>query len=77
MSKIIHICKYIDIFCHFDIVIAEETTSGFGRARVSVQGVKSLWGNCVVFRRLGTGDTDRWHINLFISEKRLDPPKVI
>ena len=31
--------------------------------RVSIQGVKSLWGDCVVFPRLGTGDTDRWRIN--------------
>ena len=28
--------------------------------RVSIQGVKSLWGDCVIFPRLGTGDTDRW-----------------
>ena len=27
--------------------------------RVSIQGVKSLWGDHVVFPRLGTGDTDR------------------
>ena len=52
-----------------------------------VQGVKSLWGNCSVFPRLGTGETDRWHINGFcatcqctrcpISEKRCNRPKVI
>ena len=30
--------------------------------KVSVQGVKSLWGNCWVFFRLCTGDTDRWRI---------------
>ena len=23
--------------------------------RVSIQGVKSLWGDCVIFTRLGTG----------------------
>ena len=32
--------------------------------RVSIQGVKSLWGDRIVFPRLGTGDTDRWQINL-------------
>ena len=31
--------------------------------RVSIQGVKSLYGDCIVFPRLGTGDTDRWRIN--------------
>ena len=56
--------------------------------RVSIQGVKSLLGDRIVFPRLGTGDTDRWRINLClcatcqcpqcpISEKRHDPPKVI
>ena len=56
--------------------------------RVSIQGVKSLWGDRFVFPRLGTGDTDRGRINkgLFttcqspwcpISEKRRDPPKLI
>ena len=56
--------------------------------RVSIQGVKSLWGDCVDFPRLGTGDTDRWRINLLlcvtcqcpwcpISEKRCNCPKVI
>ena len=30
---------------------------------VSIQGVKSLWGDRVVFPRLGTGVTDRWHIS--------------
>ena len=55
--------------------------------KVSVQGFKSLWGNRVVFPRLGTGDTDRWQINLClyatcqcprhpISEKQGDCPKV-
>ena len=34
--------------------------------RVSIQGVKSLWGDGVVFLRLGTGDTDRWQITLCI-----------
>ena len=29
-----------------------------------IKGVKSLWGNCSVFPRLGTRDTDRWRINL-------------
>ena len=28
------------------------------QTRVSIQGVKSLWGDLVVFPRLGTGDTD-------------------
>ena len=33
--------------------------------KVSVQGVKSLWGDCSVFPVLGTGrDTDRWRIDL-------------
>ena len=56
--------------------------------RVSIQGVKLLWGDPVVFPRLGTWDTDRWRINecLFvtcqcpwrpISEKRHNLPKVI
>ena len=31
--------------------------------RVSIQGVKSLLGYCVVFPRLGPGETDRWQIN--------------
>ena len=31
--------------------------------RVSIQGVKSLLGDHVVFPRLGTEDTDRWRIN--------------
>ena len=31
--------------------------------RVSIQGVKSLWGDYVVFPRLGTKDTNRWGIN--------------
>ena len=30
-------------------------------SRVSIQGVKSVWGDRVVFPRLGTGDTDRGH----------------
>ena len=47
---------------------------------------KSLWRECSVFPRLGTGDTDRWQITLClcatcqclqcpISEKRCDPPQ--
>ena len=32
--------------------------------RVSIQGVKSLFGVCIVFQRLGTGDTEWWQINL-------------
>ena len=32
--------------------------------RVSVRGVKSLSGNRVAFPRFGTGDTERWQINL-------------
>ena len=45
-------------------------------------------GDCVIFPRLGTGDTDRWQVNLClcatcqclwcpISEEQYDPPKVI
>ena len=60
----------------------------FEAIRVSIQGVKSLWGDRLTFLRLGTGDTDRWCINkgLFstyhcpqcpILEKRNDPPKVM
>ena len=37
--------------------------------RVSIQGVKSLWGDRIVFPRLGTRDTDRWHINLSVSSQ--------
>ena len=55
---------------------------------VSIQGVISLWGDRVVFPRLGIGDTDRWSMNLClcttcqcprcpILEKRRNPPKVI
>ena len=33
------------------------------QGRVSIQGVKSLWGDRVVFPRLRTGDTNRWGIN--------------
>ena len=40
------------------------TCSGY---KVSDQGVKSLWGNCSVFPRLGTQDTDRWPIKLPVS----------
>ena len=58
------------------------------KIRVSIQGVKSLCGDRVIFPRLGTKDTDRWHMNLclratcqcpwcLISEKQYDPPKVI
>ena len=32
--------------------------------RVSIQRVKSLWGDHVVFPRLGTRDTDRWQKTL-------------
>ena len=42
------------------IAVVELTNQG----RVSIQGVKSLWGDGVVFPRLGAGDTDRWQINL-------------
>ena len=31
--------------------------------KVSIQGGKSLWGNCGIFPRLGTRDTDRWLIS--------------
>ena len=34
--------------------------------RVSIQGVKSLWGDCIVFPRLGTGDTERANKPLFM-----------
>ena len=34
-------------------------------SRVSIQGVKSLWGDHVVFPRLGTGTTEGWRINLW------------
>ena len=40
------------MICHFSVEV-----------KVSIQGVKSLWGDCVVFPRLGTAETDRWHIN--------------
>ena len=46
------------------------------KMRVSIQGVKSFWGDRVVFPRLETGDTDRWRINLS-AEKQCNPPKVI
>ena len=57
-------------------------------ASISIQGVKSLWGDRIIFPRLGTGDTDRWRVNkgLFatceclqcpILEKRDNPPNVI
>ena len=56
--------------------------------RVSIQGVKSLLGYCVVFPRLGPGETDRWQINFCLCatfqyprctiwEIQSDPPKVI
>ena len=59
---------------------------GSRTGRVSIQGVKSLGGDRVVFPRLGTRDTDRWHLikALFstcqcpwcpTSEKRSDHPK--
>ena len=38
-----------------------EEADGLG---ISIQGVKSLGGDRVVFPRLGTGDTDKWQINL-------------
>ena len=34
------------------------------QSRVSIQGVKSLWGDRVVFTRLGTRDNDRLRINV-------------
>ena len=37
-----------------------EQIDKFRGLAVSIQGVKSLWGDRVVFPRLGTGDTDRW-----------------
>ena len=67
-------------FTHLDIEKAQSTTLNFQRIvdrtksrfswlkpRVSIQGVKSLWGDRVVFLRLGTGDTDMWRINLFYA----------
>ena len=30
-------------------------------------GVESIWGKCTVFPDLGTRDTDRWLINLYLS----------
>ena len=30
-------------------------------------GGKLIWGKCTVFPDLGTGDTDRWLINLYLS----------
>ena len=39
--------------------IQEDVKNQNGVARVSIQGVKSLWWNRIVFPRLGTGDTDR------------------
>jgi hypothetical protein len=58
------------------------------QGKVSVHGVKSLWGDCRVFPRLGAEESDRCHINLPlcttcqcpwcpISEKRYNHPKVI
>ena len=52
--------------------------------RVSIQGIKSLCEDWVIFPRLGTGDTDRWWTNLClcatcqcpwcpITEKQRDP----
>ena len=60
---------------------SSRNTSKRPRFRVSIQGVISLWGDCVVFPRFGT-----WNLCLCttcqcprcpISEKRRDPPKVI
>ena len=69
----------------FSMVLAHLINWLSNGGRVSIQGVKSLWGDHVVFPRLDTGDTDRWRINkgLYatcqcswcpISE---NPPKVI
>ena len=38
------------------------------RPIVSIQAVKSLWGDRVVFPRLGIGNTDRWRINLCLCD---------
>ena len=43
--------------------IQEDVKNQNGVARVSIQGVKSIWWNRVVFSRLGTGDDDRWPIS--------------
>ena len=55
--------------------------------RVSIQGVKLLLGDRLIFPRLGPGDTDRWQINLYAppvsipnAQSRKNngiPPKVI
>ena len=73
---------------HMFVQMYQKMMKYFEKILDSIQGVKSLWGDRIVFPRLGTGDTDRWHINkgLFatcqcprcpISEKRCNPPKVI
>ena len=72
----------------FSMVLAHLITWLSNGGRVSIQGVKSLWGDHVVFPRLVTGDTDRWRINKGlcatcqgpwcpILKKQSDPPKVI
>ena len=41
---------------------------------VSIQGLKSHWGGCVVFPRLGSWDTDRWSIKQrFIHHLSVSP----
>ena len=68
----------VSLYCSY------KPKSSCPRHRVSIKGVKSLWGDYNVFPRLGTGDTDRWRINFClthqcprcpISEKRRDPPQ--
>ena len=53
----------------FSMVLAHLINWLSNGGRVSIHGVKSLWGDHVVFPRLDTGDTDRWRIN-----KGLSPP---
>ena len=54
------------------------------KGRVSIQGVESLWGDCVVFLRLCTGGAKTKVYLPPVSvpgaqyrKKRRDPPKVI
>ena len=49
-------------FCSFsgnlNFIHSWKKIDSWSNIRVSIQGVKSLWGDRVVFSRLGTGDTD-------------------
>ena len=75
LLEVCFVFNFVPIICHCHL-----------ETRFSIQGVKSLGGDCIVFPILGTGDTDRWRINLClcvtcqnprcpISEKRRNPPK--